>query len=113
VFRKLKEVSTTEPVLAALDLDKEMRVEADASDYAMGGVLSMKCEDERWRLVAFISKSLNETERNYEIHNKEILAVICCLEAWRHFLEGARIKFEIWTDYKNLEYFMTNQKLNQ
>jgi len=45
--------------------------------------------------VAFISKSLNETERNYEIHNKEILAVICCLEAWRHFLEGARIKFEI------------------
>ena len=95
MFRKLKEVFTTEPVLAALDLDKEMRVEADASDYAMGGVLSMKCEDERWRLVAFIYKSLNETERNYEIHNKEILAVICCLEAWRHFLEGARIKFEI------------------
>jgi len=113
VFRKLKEVFTTEPVLAALDLNKEMRVEADASDYAIGEVLSMKCEDERWRLVAFISKSLNETERNYEIHNKEILAVICCLEAWRHFLEGARIKFEIWTDYKNLEYFMTNQKLNQ
>ena len=109
----MKEVSTTEPVLAALDLNKEMRVEADASDYAIGGVLSMKCEDERWRLVAFISKSLNETERNYKIHNKEILAVICCLEAWRHFLEGARIKFEIWTDYKNLEYFMTNQKLNQ
>ena len=109
----MKEVFTTEPVLAALDLNKEMRVEADASDYAIGEVLSMKCEDERWRLVAFISKSLNETERNYEIHNKEILAVICCLEAWRHFLEGARIKFEIWTDYKNLEYFMTNQKLNQ
>ena len=109
----MKEVFTTEPVLAALDLNKEMRVEADASDYAIGGVLSIKCEDERWRLVAFISKSLNETERNYEIHNKEILAVICCLEAWRHFLEGARIKFEIWTDYKNLEYFMTNQKLNQ
>ena len=109
----MKEVFTTEPVLAALDLNKEMRVEADASDYAIGGVLSMKCEDERWRLVAFISKSLNETERNYKIHNKEILAVICCLEAWRHFLEGARIKFEIWTDYKNLEYFMTNQKLNQ
>ena len=47
MFRKLKEVFTTEPVLAALDLNKEMRVEADASDYAMGGVLSMKCEDER------------------------------------------------------------------
>jgi len=41
------------------------------------------------------------------------LAIICCLEAWRHFLEGTRSKFEVWTDHKNLEYFMSNQKLNQ
>ena len=81
--------------MAAPDLDKEMRVEADASDYAMGGVLSMKCENERWRLVAYISKSLSNTEKNYEIHDKEMLAVIRCLEAWRHFLEGAWIKFEV------------------
>ena len=76
----MKEVFTTEPVLAALDLNKEMRVEADASDYAIGGVLSMKCEDERWRLVAFISKSLNKTERNYEIHHREILTIIRCFK---------------------------------
>ena len=63
--------------------------------------------------MAFISKSLNDIERNYEIHDKEMLAVIRCLEAWRHFLEGARTKFEIWTDHKNLEYFMMNQKLNR
>ena len=63
--------------------------------------------------MAFISKSLNNTERNYEIHDKEMLAVIRCLEAWRHFLEGARTKFKIWTDHKNLEYFMMNQKLNR
>jgi len=62
--------------------------------------------------VSFISKALNKTERNYEIHNKEMLGVIRCLEAWRHFLEGARIKFEVWTDHKNLEYFMTSQNLN-
>jgi len=55
---------------------------------------------------------LNETECNYKIHDKEILGVICCLEAWRHFLEGARVKFEIWTDHKNLEYFMTSKNLN-
>ena len=85
----------------------------DASDYATGGVLSVKGGDGKWRLVAFISKLLNDTERNYEIHDKEILAVIRCLEVWRHFLEGARTKFEIWTDHKNLEYFMTNQKLNR
>jgi len=112
-FTKLKEIFTTKPVLAAPDLDKEMRVEADASDYTMGGVLSVKGEDGKWRPVAFISKSLNDIERNYEIHNKEMLAVIRYLEAWRHFLEGARTKFEIWTDHKNLEYFITNQKLNR
>jgi len=73
----------------------------------------MKCSDKKWRLVAFISKSLSDTERNYEIHDKEILAVVRCLEAWRHFLEGAIVRFEIWTDHKNLEYFMKAQKLNR
>jgi len=53
----------------------------------MEGVLSMKCSDKLWRPVAFISKSLSDIEHNYEIHNKEILAKVRCLEAWRHFLE--------------------------
>jgi len=97
----------------APNLNKEFRVEADASNFATGGVLSIKCEDNKWRPVTYISKSLNETERNYEIHDKEMLAVIRCLEAWRHFLEGTRSKFEVWTDHKNLEYFMSNQKLNR
>ena len=80
-FEELKRRFTMEPVLVTPDLDKEMRVEANASDFAMGGVLLMKCEDERWRPVAYISKSLNEAKRNYEIHNKEMLAIIRCLEA--------------------------------
>jgi len=85
----------TKPVLAAPDLDKEFRVEADASNYATGGVLSIKYSDEKWRPVAFISKSLSDMERNYEIYNKEMLAIVRCLEAWRHFLEGTIEKFEI------------------
>jgi len=109
----LKRRFIEEPVLAAPDLDKKMRMEVDASDYATGGVLSIECEDNLWRSVAFLSKSLNETERNYEIHNKEMLAIIRGLEAWRHLLEGAQFKFEIWTDHKNLEYFMKVQKLNR
>jgi len=113
VFDELKKAFTTRPVLAAPDLDKEFRVEVDASNYATRGVLSMKCSDDLWRLVAFISKSLNDTERNYKIHNKEMLAIVRCLEAWRHFLEGTIVKFEIWTDHKNLEYFMKVQKLNR
>jgi len=81
MFEELKTVFTMEPVLAISDIDREMRVEADASDYATGEVLSMKCKDGKWRLVAFISKSLNTTEWNYKIHDKEMLAVIRCLEA--------------------------------
>ena len=94
-FEELKKRFMTEPVLVTPDLDKEMRVEVDASDFATGRVLSMKCEDEKWRPVAYISKSLNEAKRNYEIHDKEMLAIIQCLEAWRHFLEGAKDWFEI------------------
>jgi len=96
----------------APDLDKEMRVEADALEYATGEVLSMKYEDKKWKPVAFISKSLNEAERNYEIHDREMLAIIRCLDEWRHLLKGAQNKFEIWSDHKNLEYFMSSQKLN-
>ena len=55
----------------------------------------IKCEDEKWRLVTYISKLLNEAERNYEIHNKEILAIIRCLEVWKYFLERAKDQFEI------------------
>ena len=52
----------------------------DALDYMTGGVLSMDCKDGKWRPVAYLSKLLNETERNYEIHDKEMLAVIRGLE---------------------------------
>jgi len=113
VFKELKEWFTKEPVLAAPDIDKKIRMEVDASDYATGGVLSMECKDRLWRPVAFLSKSLNETERNYEIHDKEMLTIVRGLEVWRHLLEGAQFKFEIWMDHKNLEYFMKAQKLNK
>jgi len=68
--------------------------------------------EEKWHPVAFYSKSLSPVEQNYEIHDKEMLTIICALEEWRHFLEGARHPVEIWTDHKNLEYFMMAKKLN-
>ena len=109
----MKDQFTKEPVLAAPDLDKKLRVEVDASDYVMRGMLSMEVENRRWKPVVFLSKSLNETKRNYEIHDKEMLVIIRRLEAWRHLLEGVQFRFEIWTDHKNLEYFMKAQKLNR
>ena len=90
-----------------------MRMEVNVLNYAIGGVLSIKCEDRRWGPVVFLLKSLNETERNYKIYDKEMLAVIRELENWRHLLEDTKFKFEVWTDHKNLEYFMKLQKLNK
>ena len=81
VFEELKERFMIEPVLVTSDLNKEMRVKVDVSDFAMDRVLSMKCEDKRWRLVVYISKLLDEAEKNYEIHCKEMLVIIQCLEA--------------------------------
>ena len=95
MFRSLKEKFTKELVLAVLDLNKKMRMEVDVSDYTTGEVLFMECEDRRWKPVAFLSKFLNETERNYKIHDKKMLAVIRRLENWRHLLEGAKYKFKV------------------
>ena len=80
-FEELKKRFTEKLVLAAPDLDKKIRMEVDTLDYTMGGVLLMEGEDRVWKLVAFLSKSLNEMERNYKIHDKEILAIIRELEA--------------------------------
>ena len=87
-FEGMKQAFTIEPVLVKPNLDKELRVEANILDYVTRGMLSIKYEDNKWKYIIFISKSLNKTERNYKIHNKKILVVIQCLEVWRYFLEG-------------------------
>ena len=88
-------------------------MEVDVLDYATEEILSIECEDGKQRSVAYLLKSLNETERNYEIYNKEMLAIIRELENWRHLLKSTKFQFEVWEDYKNLEYFIKVQKLNK
>ena len=83
-----------------------MRMKVDTSEYVIGGVLSIDCEDRRWR-------SLNETEINYKIHDKKMGVVIRQLENWRHLLKGAKYKFKVWTNHKNLEYFMKKIEIKQ
>jgi hypothetical protein len=113
-FVKLKELITSAPILMLPNSTHPFCVEADSSDFATGGVLSQLClDDGKWHPVAFLSKSLSAVEWNYEIHDKEMLAIIRALEEWRHFLEGAQHTVEIWTDHKNLEYFQTAQNLNR
>jgi RNase H-like domain found in reverse transcriptase len=98
-FGKLKEIVTSTPVLILPQVDRPFCIEADGSGVATGTVLSqVSPEDDKWHPVAFLSKSLSEVERNYKIHNLEMLAIIRVLEEWRHYLKGAQHPVEIWTD---------------
>jgi hypothetical protein len=112
-FDELKERFTSAPILVMPDSEKKHKIEVDASDYATGGVLSQEMEDGLWHPVAYYSKSMNDAEHNYEIYDKELLAVIRALEEWHHYIQGATHPVEIWTDHKNLEYFMMSQKLTR
>ena len=112
-FKDLKTVVTTALVLVSPQESDPSRIEADSSDFAIGTVLSQQSmTDRKWHPVVFYSKSLSFVKWNYEIHNKEMLAIIHVLEEWRYFLEGAIHLVEIWTNHKNLEYFMMAKKLN-
>ena len=70
-------------------------MEVNVLEYKMGGVLFIECEDGKWRPVIFLSKSLNETERNQKIYDKKMLVVIRGLENQRHLLEAVKFKFEV------------------
>ncbi len=111
-FEALKTILTSTPILRMPTDSDPYRLEADSSDYAIGAVLSQEQEG-TWYPIAYMSKSLNDVERNYPIHDKELLAIIRALEEWRHYLEGANHQFEILTDHKNLEYFKTARNLNR
>jgi hypothetical protein len=113
-FMKLKELVTSAPVLVLPDDDLPFRLEADGSGITTGAVLLQQSVDNNaWHPVAFLSKALNPVERNYEIHDTKMLAIIRGLEEWKHYLEGARHPVEIWTNHKNLVYFRVAQELNR
>ncbi len=111
-FEELKRLLAEEVVLAIPMEEGRFHVEADASEGAIGAVLSQE-QDGKWCPVAFLSKSLTVTEQNYEIYDIELLAIMLVLDKWRHYLMGAAQDFEIWTDHQNLQYFRKPQKLNR
>ena len=82
-FEKIKKMVSSTPILAIPNADHKFQMEVDTSGYAIGGVLSQQQDDSSWRPVSFISQSLSETERNYKIYNRELLAVMTGLRQWR------------------------------
>ena len=86
-------------------------MEIDASGYAIRGVLSQE-QEEKWKLIVFLSRMMQLVEKNYEIYDKELLAIMEALSKWRQYLLDMMEPFEIWTDYENLKYFREPYKLN-
>jgi hypothetical protein len=112
-FDELKRRFTMAPILRQFDLKKVCMVEIDASDIALGAVLSQKGDNGRLYPVAFHSRKFTPAEINYEIHDKELLAIVDCFKVWRRYLEGATHTIQVYSDHQNLEYFMTTNVLNR
>jgi hypothetical protein len=112
-FDELKRRFTTAPILRQFDLKKVCIVETNASDFALGAVLSQKGDDGRLYLVAFHSRKFTPAEINYEIYDKELLAIVDCFKVWRRYLEGATHTIQVYSDHQNLEYFITTNVLNR
>jgi len=91
--------------------EEKFRVEMDASGHAIGGVLFQE-QDGKWKPISFLSRTMQPAERNYEIYNKKLLAIVEALTKWRQYLLDTWEIFEIWMDYKNLKYFREPYKLN-
>ncbi|KAM4056428.1 reverse transcriptase (RNA-dependent DNA polymerase) [Hirsutella rhossiliensis] len=111
-FQQLKRRFCESPVLKQWDPSLLTFLETDCSGYALGGVLSQEGPDGRRHACAFFSKRLSPAEYNYPIHDKEMLAIMRCLDNWSAELRSCG-PFTILTDHRNLEYFMTRQKLTE
>ena len=110
-FEELKNRLISAPILRHYDPNLETMLETDASDGVVAGVLSQLHPDGEWHPVAFFSKTMAPAECNYEIHDKEMLAIIRSLSQWRAELQGTGSKVRIYTDHKALEHFMTTKQL--
>ncbi|KAK3549656.1 hypothetical protein QTP86_005410 [Hemibagrus guttatus] len=112
-FQQLKESFTSAPILRHPDPDLPFVVEVDASSSGLGAVLSQRHgEPGKLHPCAYYSRKLTAAECNYDVGNRELLAIKAALEEWRHWLEGARHPFQVLTDHRNLEYLRGAKRLN-
>ena len=108
-FELLKKRFTTAFILVHFDSIKEIIVKTDASDWVFTGILSQYSDDNILCPVTFFSKKHSVQEVNYEIYDKELLAIICAFEEWQPELEGSAFSLKVITDHQNLEYFMSTK----
>ena len=112
-FDTLKKQFTEEPVLRSFNPNKEIVLETDASDYAIGACLGQPGQDDKVQPVAYYSRKMTPAELNYDVHDKELLAIVEAFSHWRAYLEGSKYVVQVYTDHKNLIYFTTTKKLTR
>lgn len=112
-FEQLKKNFTKASFLRHPDTSRPFIVTTDASDFAVGAVLSQEQSDSTIQPVAFFSRKFLPAEVNYPIYDKELLAIVLAFKQWRHFLQGGQHPVKVLTDHKNLEYFKKSNKLNR
>jgi len=112
-FDTLKEMFTTGPILTHFDDTCPTKLETDASDFALGAVLSQLCEHEKWHPVAFHSRKFSPAQINYDVHDKEMTAIVAAFKEWAYMLMSVDDQILVYTDHMNLEYFNTTMTLNR
>jgi hypothetical protein len=111
-FTTLKKAFTTAPILIHADPSKPYTLETDASNFAIGAILSQPDAEGVLHPCCFFSRSLNPAESRYDIRDKELLAIKASCSAWRHYLEGAPCPITVPTDHESLRYFQTMKSLS-
>jgi len=111
-FLELKRRFTSAPLLLMFDPEKPIHLETDASDYAIGACILQPDDNGKWLPVAYHSRKLTGPELNYEIYDKELLAIVEALRHWRVYCEGPKYTVDIYSDHKNLLYWTTTKKLH-
>jgi len=112
-FEFLKNSFTTAPILAHWEPDLPLVVETDTLDYALAAIISMHTPEGELHPIAFHSCTFTGAELNYDVHDKELMAIFKAFKHWRHYLEGSASPIDVVTDHKNLEYFCTTKLLTQ
>ena len=109
----LDEPITHAAILAHYDPKTPITIEPDASKYVTVGIISRTGDEGILRPIAYRSKLMSKSECNYDVDDKELLAIILALQNWQRYIKGSRQQKKILTDHKNLVPFMTKKRLNE
>ena len=111
-FDELKKRFTSQSILVSFNPEKSITLETDALDRAIRACISQSDDKKCLQPVAFYSRKFSSAEMSYEIHDKKLLAIVNAFKQWRVNLKGPKHEVQVYSDYKNLLYFMTTKVLN-